>query len=137
MLLLLSWNCFDSMTRVSTALKYTYVTRLYTSHACVLSMRAKLLQSCPTLCYLMDRSPPGSSVHGVLWARTLEWVAIPFSREFSQPRDQAHVSYGFCIGRQVLYHWCHEGSPYTSHQWVNTRKSKDGSKIQFTNNPVT
>ena len=37
-------------------------------------------QSCPTLCYSMDYSPPGSSVHGILQARILEWVAIPFSR---------------------------------------------------------
>ena len=42
--------------------------------------------SCPTLCDPMDCSPPGSSVHGVLLARILEWVAIPFSRGSSQPR---------------------------------------------------
>ena len=41
---------------------------------------AKLLQSCPTLCNPIDGSPPGSSVHGILHARTLEWVAISFSR---------------------------------------------------------
>ena len=40
---------------------------------------AKSLQSCPTLCDPMDCSPPGSSVHGILQARTLEWVAISFS----------------------------------------------------------
>ena len=40
---------------------------------------AKLLQSCPTLCDPTDGSPPGSSVHGILQARTLEWVAISFS----------------------------------------------------------
>ena len=40
----------------------------------------------------MDCSPPGSSVHGILQARTLEWVAISFSRESSQPRDQTQVS---------------------------------------------
>jgi len=42
----------------------------------------------------MDYSPPGSSVHGILQARILEWVAILFSRESSQPRDQIQV---FCI----------------------------------------
>ena len=42
-------------------------------------MHAKSLQSCPTLCYPMDSSPPGSPVHGVLQARTLERVAISFS----------------------------------------------------------
>ena len=40
---------------------------------------AKLLQSCPTLCNPIDRSPPGSPVPGILQARTLEWVAISFS----------------------------------------------------------
>ena len=40
---------------------------------------AKSLQSCPTLCYPTVSSPPGSPVHGILQARTLEWVAISFS----------------------------------------------------------
>ena len=40
---------------------------------------AKLLQSCPTLCYPIDVSPPGSPIRGVLQARTLDWVAISFS----------------------------------------------------------
>ena len=40
---------------------------------------AKSLQSCPTLCDPIDDSPPGSSVPGILQARTLEWVAISFS----------------------------------------------------------
>ena len=44
----------------------------------------------------MDRSPPGSSVHGVLQARILEWVAMPSSRESSQPRDRTRVSYVSC-----------------------------------------
>ena len=40
---------------------------------------AKSLQSCPTLCNPIDGSPPGSPVHGILQARTLEWAAIAFS----------------------------------------------------------
>ena len=44
-------------------------------------------QSCLTHCDPMDWSPPGSSVHGILQARVLEWVAIPFSRGSSQTRD--------------------------------------------------
>ena len=40
-------------------------------------------QSCPTLCDPMDCTPPGSSVHGILQARILEWVTIPFSRGYS------------------------------------------------------
>ena len=42
---------------------------------------AKSLQSCPTLCDPMDHGPPGSSVHGILQARILEWVAISFSSD--------------------------------------------------------
>ena len=49
-------------------------------------------QSCPTLCNPMDCSPPGSSRHGILQARILEWVAIPFSRGSSSPRDWIQVS---------------------------------------------
>ena len=48
-------------------------------------------QSCPTLWDPMDCSPPGSSVHGILQARTLEWGATPSSRGCSQPRDWTHV----------------------------------------------
>ena len=49
----------------------------------ILSMTVKVLVtlSCPTLCYLMDCSPPASSVHEILQTRILEWVAIPFSRD--------------------------------------------------------
>ena len=67
---------------------------------CVLS--AKSLQSCLTLCNAMDGSPPGSSVHGILQARMLKWVAMPSSRGSSQPRDQTRVSYISCIGRKFL-----------------------------------
>ena len=50
-------------------------------HVCVCSGA----QSCPTLCDPMDCSPPGSSVHGILQATILGWVAISFSRGFSDP----------------------------------------------------
>ena len=58
----------------------------------VLSLWVKNAQLCPTLCDLMDCSPPGSSVHGILQARILEWVAISFSRGSSQLRDRTRVS---------------------------------------------
>ena len=51
---------------------------------------------CPSVvsdCNPMDCSPPGSSVHGILQARKLEWVAISFSRGFSQPRHRTWVSH--------------------------------------------
>ena len=69
-------------------------------------------QSCPALCDSIDCSLPGSSVHGILQARILEWVAIPFSRGSSQPRDGTRVS---CIGRQILHHLSHQGSPVFLH----------------------
>ena len=50
-------------------------------------------QSCLTLCDPMDCSPPGSSVHGILQARILEWVAISFWRRSSRPRDWTQVSW--------------------------------------------
>ena len=48
----------------------------------------KVAQSCPTLCDPMDYS-----IHGILQAKRLEWVAFPFSRGSSQPRDQTQVSH--------------------------------------------
>ena len=69
---------------------------------------ARLVQSCPTLCDLMDCSPPGSSVHRIFQARILEWVSISSSKGSSWPRDWTHVS---CIGRQILYLLNHQGSP--------------------------
>ena len=76
---------------------------------CPQRMCAKLLQLCLTLCDPMDRSPPGSSVHRILQARILEWTSMPSSRGSSRPRDQTHIFYASCIGRQVLYE-CHLGS---------------------------
>jgi len=49
-------------------------------------------QACPILWDPVDCSPAASSVHGILPARILESVAIPFSRGSSQPRDQTHIS---------------------------------------------
>ena len=59
----------------------------------------------------MDDSLPGPSVHGILQARKLEWVAIPFSRGFSQPRDQIWVS---CIAGRFFTVWAiNEADMYT------------------------
>ena len=68
-------------------------------------MHAKSLQSCPTLCDPMDCSPPGSSVHGILQARILEWVAMPSSMDLPDRGMEPVSHYVSCIGRQVLYHW--------------------------------
>ena len=57
-----------------------------------ISLKVKVTQSCLTLCDPIDCSPPGSSVHGILQARILEWLAIPFSRGSSWLRNQTQVS---------------------------------------------
>ena len=67
--------------------------RLNLHPACV---PAKSLQSCLTFCDLMDCSLPGSSVHGSLQARRLDWVAMPSSRGSSQPKYWTCIS---CVGR--------------------------------------
>ena len=59
----------------------------FEGRAAAAAAAAKLLQSRLTLCHPIDCSQPGSSVHGILQARILEWVAVPFSRGSSQPRD--------------------------------------------------
>ena len=60
------------------------LTRRWSIDPCVC---AEWLQLCPTLCDAMDYSSPSSSVHGILQATILEWVAMPSSRRSSQPRD--------------------------------------------------
>ena len=55
-------------------------------------------------CDPMDCGPPGSSVHGILQARILEWVAISYSRGSSWPRDGSCISCVSYIGRRILYH---------------------------------
>ena len=72
-------------------------------HCCYCSVT----ESCTTLCYPMDYSPPGSSVHGISQARILAWGT--FSRGSSWFRDKTWIT---CIGRQILYHWVTREPPY-------------------------
>ena len=58
----------------------------------IISVEVLVTHSCPTLWNPIDCSPPGSSVHGILKARILKWIAIHFSRVFSRPRDWTQVS---------------------------------------------
>ena len=67
-------------------------------------LRAKSLQSCLTICDPMACSPPGSSIHGILQARVLDWVASSYSRGHSWPKDWTHISCVSCIGRWILYY---------------------------------
>ena len=60
-------------------------------------------QSCLTLYNPMDCNLPGSSVHGIIQARILGWVAISYSKRSSGPSDRTPVSCVSCIGRRILY----------------------------------
>ena len=79
----LGWKLSDSESSDCNALEWlrrqtlTSTCDIFTYYAAATA--AKSLQSCPTLCHPIDGSPPGSSVPGILQARTLEWVAISFS----------------------------------------------------------
>ena len=59
----------------------------------------------------MDCSLPSPCVHGILQTRILEWVAISFSSASSRPRDWTHIFCVCCLGRWILYHLHHLGSP--------------------------
>ena len=73
----------------------------------------------------MDCSPPGSSAHGILRARILEWVAYPFSRRSSQPRNPTGVS---CIAGRFFTSWAIGKSnfrPSRSHSHLSNRVAPD------------
>ena len=74
------WGCTESDTTEATQQQQQ-------QHEC----ESEVTQSCPTLCHPMDCSLLESSAHGISQARILEWVAVSFSREFSQPMDQTWV----------------------------------------------
>ena len=71
-------------------------------------MKVLVAQSCPTLCNPVGCSLPGSSLHGILQARILEWVAISFSRGYSWPRDRTWVS---CIAGRLFTIWATREAP--------------------------
>ena len=72
------------------------------------SMNVLVAQLCLTLCESVDFSLPGSSSHGVLHARILEWVVISFSRGIFLTQG---LNPGLQHCRQILYHLSHQGSP--------------------------
>ena len=89
-------------------------------------MRAKWLQSCPTLCDTMDSNPPASSVHGSLQARILEWIAIPSSGGSSKGLNLPSLMSDL-HGRQVLYHWHHPESTKDHLKPQNSFLGKEGN----------
>ena len=87
----------------------------------ILCWSCLVAQSCLTLCNHMDFNPPGFSVHGILQARILEWVAMPSSRGSLQAKDQIQVC------KQILYHLSHQGSPRIL-EWVVYPFSRGSSR---------
>ena len=80
----------------------------FCSRYLLMAVKVLVAQSCPTPCDPMGYGLPGSSVHGILQARILEWVAIPFSRGTSQPRTQTLVS---CIAGGFFTAWDTKEAP--------------------------
>ena len=72
----------------------------------------------------MDCSPPGSSVHGILQARILEWVAMPSSRGSSRPRDWTQVS---CIARGFFTIWATREAHYKDYYYTNDQNVSIGT----------
>ena len=93
----------------------------------VWKVKVSVAQSCLSLCDTMDCTPPTSPVRGISQERILEWVAIPFSRRLSQPRDQIQV---FCIAGRFLTNWAKEpNSKLRMNSWMNKwRKQHDMCK---------
>ena len=91
---------------------WCYAGRVYSLSSCVGCMHAwKVTSGVSDSFKPMDCSPAGYSVHGILQARILEWVAMLSSRGSSWPRDQTQISYISCIGGWVLFHYRHLRSP--------------------------
>ena len=66
-----------------------------------------------------DQSPPGSPVHGILQARILEWAAVSPPKGLLEPEIKPKSLKSTCIGRRVLDHWRHLGSPALSPALLN------------------
>ena len=93
----------------------------------ILRVHAQSIQPCPTLCDHMDCSPPGSSVHGILQARILEWVAMPSSRGIFLTLH--------C--RQILCSWATGEAPFTFYCAWNSGPSWSDSNIALLVPPLT
>ena len=82
-------------------------------------MCVQLLQSCLTLCHPMDCSLPGSSVHGILQARILEWVAMPSSGDLPNPEIKPMTSPASSAMQANSLPLSHPGSPsHFSQAWL-------------------
>ena len=89
----------------------------------MICLKVLVTQSCLTLCDPMDCSPPGSSVHWILQARMLEWVAISFSRGISSAGDWTWVS---CIAGKLFTEWATREASIL--EWVVLPSSRGSCK---------
>ena len=112
----LGLSTFLQMTQFSSFLWFHCIC----GHVCMLSCFSHI-----RLCNTMNCGSPGSSVHGILQGRILEWVAMSSSRASSWHRDQTCIFYVSCINRCVLYRQHHLGSPYVYLVFF-THSSTDG-----------
>ena len=78
----------------------------------------------------MNYSLPGSSVHGIVHVRILEWVAIPFSRASSQPRDRIQVS---CIAGRFFTIWDTREAPESNYTPIKKKKKNRFPTLLFQN----
>ena len=116
-------RCGEMRTPLHRCWKVDWEQPLWTQYVCLLSGPL-----CLTFLEPVDCNLPGSSVHGILQARTLEWVAMPSSRGSSPPRDRTQVSYVSCVGRWIFfYHQCRLGSPWR--QCGGSLNNENGNKI--------
>ena len=99
------WSIIGLQHCISFCCTMKWVRNMYT-HAAGAAAAAKSLQSCLTLCDPIDRSPPGSSVPGILQARTLEWVAIAFSDVYTYSLPFRPSSHTFIPPIQVTTKAC-------------------------------
>ena len=106
-ILIFLWR-LRKLKRANTILKGRSKVRELTASDFKAYYAAKSLQLCPTLCDPIDGSPPGFPVPGILQARTLEWVAMLFSRGSSWPRRQMQVSH---IAGRFFTTWATQEAP--------------------------
>ena len=100
----------------------------------ILESEREVTQSCPTLCDPMDCSLPGSSLHGILQARVLEWVAISFSGGSSGHRDRTQV---FCIPGRRFNLWATREGHTHPYQMIYQRKERRvGSDLNVLHNMI-
>ena len=111
-----SWSHKESDVTETLALHTSTVNKEFMVFYC-LWLHANLLQPCRTLHNPMGSSQPGSSIHGILQARILEWVPMPSSRRSSWPRDSSHTSFCFLYWQVGSLPLAPTGKPFIG--WIS------------------